>query len=93
MEQSYLERAAGDLKQRISSLIVNDQRVGIRKIEQIGTDVIVTTDQVSGITSITSVKLLDESDGLITQRTANLNVPDSQVLEFRFQFTVKGEVL
>jgi hypothetical protein len=93
MDRSYLERAARDLRQRISSLLVNDQQVGIRKIEQLGTDVIVTTDQVSGITKITSVKLLDESDGLITQRTAHLDVPDGQIIEFRFQFAVKGEAL
>jgi len=93
MDRSYLERAARDLRQRISSLLVNDQQVGIRKIEQLGTDVIVTTDQVSRITKITSVKLLDESDGLITQRTAHLDVPDGQIIEFRFQFAVKGEAL
>ncbi|MGG1662874.1 hypothetical protein [Brevibacillus sp. NRS-1366] len=91
MDQAYLERVAGDLRQRISSLIVNDQPVGIRKVEQSGAGVNVITNMVNGIAKVTSVKLLDENGGLITRRTANMDVPDSQILEFRFEFTVKGE--
>lgn len=90
MDQAYLDRAATDLSQRVSSLVLNNQTVQIREIERTGSQLVVITKPVSGITKVTSLKLLDEKGALITQRAANVDVPDSQILEFRFEFGVKG---
>lgn len=90
MHNAYVERTAGDLHQRVSGLILNSQTVAIQSVTMDGRNVVVITKPVTGITKITSLKLLDERGGIITERLANLDVMDSQTLEFRFEFEVKG---
>ncbi|RAP28631.1 hypothetical protein C2W64_04687 [Brevibacillus laterosporus] len=90
MDKAYLERAAQDLSQRTSSLILNNQTVQLRSTKQDGNKVVVITEPVSGITKVSSLKLLDEAGNLITERTANVDVLSDQSLEFRFEFEVKG---
>ncbi|ATO48254.1 hypothetical protein P4V86_22170 [Brevibacillus laterosporus] len=90
MDKAYLERAAQDLSQRTSSLILNNQTVQLRTTKQDGNKVVVITEPVSGITKVSSLKLLDEAGNLITERTANVDVLSDQSLEFRFEFEVKG---
>ncbi|MGG0796651.1 hypothetical protein ABE137_22070 [Brevibacillus laterosporus] len=90
MDKAYLERAAQDLSQRTSSLILNKQTVQLRSTKQDGNKVVVITEPVSGITKVSSLKLLDEAGNLITERTANVDVLSDQSLEFRFEFEVKG---
>lgn len=90
MDQAYLTRAATDLSQRVSSLILNSQTVAIRDVQLTGSDLVVITEPVSGVTKVTSLKLLDEQGNLITERSTNLDVTDNQILEFRFQFGVRG---
>jgi len=90
MERDYLERTAEDLRLRVSSLILNNQTVGIEKVERLGSIVSVTTAPVRGIQKVSSVKLLDEKGGLITERLTNLQVIDEQILRFAFSFEVKG---
>lgn len=92
MDAAYLERTAEDMRQRIGSLILNSQTVAIQSVTRSGVDLVVITEPVSGITKVASLKLLDERGGIITERTANLSVPDNQTLEFRFNFTVKGAI-
>ena len=90
MDKAYLERTAQDLSQRTSSLILNNQTVQLRSTKQDGNKVVVITEPVSGITKVSSLKLLDEAGNLITERTANVDVLSDQSLEFRFEFEVKG---
>ncbi|MBG9804354.1 hypothetical protein ABHN05_14065 [Brevibacillus laterosporus] len=90
MDKAYLERVAQDLSQRTSSLILNNQTVQLRTTKQDGNKVVVITEPVSGITKVSSLKLLDEAGNLITERTANVDVLSDQSLEFRFEFEVKG---
>lgn len=90
IDQAYLERAAEDLQQRIGSLILNNQTVAIKSVMRNSTSVAVTTEPVVGITKVTLLRLLDERGELITERSANLSVIDNQILEFRFEFNVRG---
>ncbi|MED1788511.1 hypothetical protein P4V47_13595 [Brevibacillus laterosporus] len=90
MDKAYLERVAQDLSQRASSLILNNQTVQLRSTKQDGNKVVVITEPVSGITKVSSLKLLDEAGNFITERTANVDVLSDQSLEFRFEFEVKG---
>ncbi|MED1664562.1 hypothetical protein [Brevibacillus laterosporus] len=90
MDKAYLERVAQDLSQRASSLILNNQTVQLRSSKQDGSKVVVVTEPVSGITKVSSLKLLDEAGNLITERTANVDVLSDQSLEFRFEFEVRG---
>ncbi|MED1642171.1 hypothetical protein P4U99_02930 [Brevibacillus agri] len=90
IDKAYLERTAGDLQQRVGSLVLNNQTVAIRSVTRNGTTVVVTTEPVVGITKVTSLRLLDERGGLITERAANLAVIDNQILEFQFEFSVRG---
>lgn len=90
IDNAYLERAAADLSQRIGSLIVNSQTVEIKSVSRDGRMVRVVAQRAKGITKITSLKLLDEHGGLITERITNVEISDDQLLEFRFEFEVKG---
>ncbi|QDX95305.1 hypothetical protein EEL30_25255 [Brevibacillus laterosporus] len=90
MDKAYLERAAQDLSKRTSSLILNNQTVQLRSTKQDGNKVVVITEPVSGITKVSTLKLLDEAGNLITERTANVDVLSDQSLEFRFEFEVRG---
>nr|WP_278430238.1 hypothetical protein [Brevibacillus laterosporus] len=90
MDKAYLERVAEDLEKRASSLILNYQTVQLRSAKREGSKIVVITEPVSGITKVSSLKLLDEAGNLITERTANVDVLSDQSLEFRFEFEVKG---
>lgn len=90
MDQSYLDRVANDLSLRVSSLVLNNQTVSLRSVDQGGSDLVVITEPVSGISKVTSLKLLDEKGQLITERITDFDVTDNQILEFRFQFGVRG---
>lgn len=90
IDYTYLERAAGDLQQRIGSLVLNNQTIEISSVTRNGTAVAVMTEPVVGITKVTSLQLLDERGGLITERSTSLDVTDNQILEFRFDFSVRG---
>jgi len=90
INNAYLERAAEDLKNRIGSLIVNNQTIPILSVTRTGRQVIVATDNQKGITQVTSLKLLDDSGNLITERLPSLDVTDQQRLILRFTFEVRS---
>ncbi|MGO0061838.1 hypothetical protein ACTID9_17725 [Brevibacillus fluminis] len=92
IDNTYLQRAAIDLQQRIKTLVLNSQTVAVKTVTRSGNTITVVTGPVVGITKVASLKLLDERGGLITERKADLAVLDSQTLEFRFEFSVKGEI-
>lgn len=91
IETWYLERVAQDIASRATTVELNGQNIPIKSISTEGTKVTVLTEMVAGITQITSLRLLDEQGNVITQRTPHISVTDSQRLEFRFEFEVKGE--
>ncbi|MED1850360.1 hypothetical protein P4V33_01710 [Brevibacillus borstelensis] len=91
IDNAYLERAAEDLKNRIGSLVVNNQTVPIQRITREGRSIIVETLSQQGITQVTAIRLYDEKGNLITERAASITVADQQRLAFRFEFAVRGE--
>lgn len=90
IETGYLERVAQDLASRVTTVELNGQSIPIKSITVEGSKVTVLTEMVSGITQISSIRLLDEMGNVIVQRTPYINVTDSQRVEFRFEFEVKG---
>lgn len=91
IDNAYLERAAEDLKNRVGSLVVNNQTVPIQSVTRDGRSIIVQTLSQQGITEVTSIRLYDDKGNLITERAANITVADQQRLAFRFEFEVRGE--
>lgn len=91
MNIAYLTRVAKDLYMRASTIIVNSEHtVPVKSARQDGSNVVIVAEPIRGVTQITSLRLLDEQGGLITEKTANIDVTDRQALEFTFQFEVKG---
>ena len=90
IERGYLERIARDIAARTTRVELNGESIPIRSAEANGTTVTVYTDMVAGITRITSIRIIDERGDVIVQRTPYVDVVDSQQLEFRFEFEVKG---
>ncbi|ERI10216.1 hypothetical protein [Aneurinibacillus aneurinilyticus] len=91
MDQAYLERAAHDLYTRASTVVLNGERtIPIQQVQQTENQVIIQTTGIHNIKQITSIRLLDEQGGLITERKVNIPVLDEQTLLFTFQFEVKG---
>jgi len=86
----YLERAAEDLKNRIGSLVINNQTVPILNVTRKGRTVIVETLSQQGLTEVKSIRLFDEQGHLITEKETRITVADQQRLAFRFEFDVKG---
>lgn len=90
MDNAYLERTTQDLHDRVSTIILNgEQTVLVKSVQKNGNRVMITTECLRGISKITSLKLLDENGGLITERKTNLDIYDEQSLEFVFLFEVK----
>jgi len=90
IDNAYLERTAGDLQQRVGALVLNNETVEIRSVTRNGNTVVVMTEPITNITKVSSLRLLDERGGLITERKTDLAVLDNQILEFRFEFHVRG---
>ncbi|MBC6308107.1 hypothetical protein HCJ66_00940 [Listeria sp. FSL L7-1582] len=84
----YRERAALDLEGRIKKVTVNDINVPIKSITRSSNAVTVITDRSPTITQIKSVKIFDENNALITERSSQVDVRDSITLDFRFTFEV-----
>ncbi|OAJ75178.1 hypothetical protein AYJ08_06075 [Brevibacillus sp. SKDU10] len=89
MDGRYLERIAEDIATRATSIVLNNQTVPIRSISRNGAAVTVRTESVKGITRVSSLRLYDESGGLIAERQADVPVSDGQRLEFRFNFAIR----
>ncbi|QQE75227.1 hypothetical protein [Brevibacillus composti] len=91
IDNAYLARAAEDLKNRIGSLVANNQTVPIQSVTRNGRTIVVETLSQQGITEVTSIRLYDEKGNLITERMPSITVADQQRLAFRFEFEVRGE--
>lgn len=88
ISKTYRERAALDLEGRIKKVTVNDINVPIKSITRSSNAVTVITDRSPTITQIKSVKIFDENNALITERSSQVDVRDSITLDFRFTFEV-----
>ncbi|HBZ09107.1 MAG TPA: hypothetical protein DEO65_04355 [Bacillus bacterium] len=85
----YLKRAVTDLEGRVSKVLLNNEEVPIISITNKGRQLIVNTDRVDNIRRINSVKLLDELNNVILERSPNRNTEGSRSLEFRFEIEVE----
>ncbi|MCP1354674.1 hypothetical protein [Aneurinibacillus migulanus] len=91
MNIAYLTRVARDLYMRASTIVVNSEHtVPVKSAHQDGSNVVIVAEPIRGVTQITSLRLLDEQGGLITEKTGSIDVTDRQALEFTFRFEVKG---
>lgn len=85
----YLKRAVTDLEERVSKMLLNNEEVPIISITNNGRQLIVNTDRVDNISRISSIKLLDELNNVILERSPNRNTEGSHSLEFRFEIEVE----
>lgn len=85
----YLKRAVKDLEERVSKVLLNNEEVPIINITNNGRQLIVNTDRTDNISRINSIKLLDELNNVILERSPNRNTEGSRSLEFRFEIEVE----
>lgn len=85
----YLRRAIEDLEERITKVLLNDAVVAILDVTNNGRELIVNTERVDNINRINTIKLLDEHDNVIIERTPNRNTEGNRSLEFRFEIEVE----
>ena len=85
----YLKRAVTDLEERVSKVLLNNEEVPIISITNNGRQLIVNTDRTDNISRINSIKLLDELNNVILERSPNRNTEGSRSLEFRFEIEVE----
>lgn len=84
----YRERVATDLKSRIKKVLLNGKETEIADITINGTTVTVLTKREDDVSHIESVKIIDDQDHVITERSPDLDVSTNRTLDFRFTFEV-----
>ncbi|MEC2046643.1 hypothetical protein P9F81_06895 [Bacillus licheniformis] len=84
----YRERVATDLKSRIKKVLLNGKETEITDITINGTTVTVLTKREEDVSHIESVKIIDDQDHVITERSPDLDVSTNRTLDFRFTFEV-----
>ncbi|HAC0715659.1 hypothetical protein [Listeria seeligeri] len=88
MNANYRERAAEDLKNRIKRVTINGEELTFTATRNANI-VTVITARSPKIMQIQSLKLLDENDILIFEKSSQANVRDNVTLDFRFEIEVK----
>ncbi|MCY7787347.1 hypothetical protein [Bacillus inaquosorum] len=88
ISKEYRERAAADLKNRISKVLLNGNETEIVELTIQGAVVTVLTQREEDIKHIKSVQILDEQNNVITERTTDLDVSNNRTLDFRITFEV-----
>ncbi|QOH64903.1 hypothetical protein DKG78_01275 [Bacillus amyloliquefaciens] len=88
ISKAYRERAAADLKDRISKVLLNGKETEIVELSISGAVVMVLTHREEDINHIESVQIIDDLGNVITERKTDLNVSDNRTLDFRFTFEV-----
>ncbi|MED3507986.1 hypothetical protein [Bacillus velezensis] len=88
ISKAYRERAAADLKDRISKVLLNGKETEIVELSISGAVVMVLTHREEDIKHIESVQIIDDLGNVITERKTDLNVSDNRTLDFRFTFEV-----
>ncbi len=85
----YLRRTIEDLEERITKVLLNDVEVPILDVTNNGRKLIVNTERIDDVSRINTIKLLDEHDNTIIERTPNRNTEGNRSLEFRFEIEVE----
>jgi hypothetical protein len=94
MNINYLNRIAKDISDRAKKILINDSiELEIKNIELNGSSVKVWTKGVTGIARVSNLKLLDETDQVISERNSDLEVYASQYISFSFEYEAKTEVV
>ncbi|TYS55739.1 hypothetical protein FZD47_25260 [Bacillus infantis] len=94
MNINYLNRIAKDISERAKKILINDSiELEIKSIELNGSSVKVWTKGITGIARVSNIKLLDETDQVISERNSDLEVYASQYISFSFEYEAKAEVV
>ncbi|WYU49957.1 hypothetical protein MHH67_11180 [Bacillus sp. FSL K6-0047] len=86
--QTYKERVATDLFERISSIKLNGQEAEIVSKERNGASVVVLTKRIEDEKKVEHVAIYDELGEVITERYSAVDVSNNRSLDFRFTFEV-----
>ncbi|MDQ9146576.1 hypothetical protein ABEW72_05825 [Bacillus velezensis] len=85
---AYRQRAAADLKNRITKVLLNGKETPIADISVKDAAVTVLTHREEDIKHIETVQMLDETGSVITERKTNLDLSNNRTLDLRFTFEV-----
>ncbi|XYY60337.1 hypothetical protein ACNSPU_06685 [Bacillus velezensis] len=85
---AYRQRAATDLKNRITKVLLNGKETPIADISVKDAAVTVLTRREEDIKHIETVQMLDETGSVITERKTNLDLSNNRTLDLRFTFEV-----
>ncbi|AGF28110.1 MULTISPECIES: hypothetical protein [Bacillus] len=85
---AYRQRAAADLKNRITKVLLNGKETPIADISVKDAAVTVLTRREEDVKHIETVQMLDETGSVITERKTNLDLNNNRTLDLRFTFEV-----
>ncbi|MCP6682774.1 hypothetical protein [Bacillus nakamurai] len=85
---AYRQRAAADLKSRITKVLINGKETPITEISVNDAAVTVLTRREEDIKHIETVQMIDETGSVITERKTNIDVSSNRTLDLRFTFEV-----
>nr|WGE01178.1 hypothetical protein P5644_06895 [Bacillus velezensis] len=85
---AYRQRAAPDLKNRITKVLLNGKETPIADISVKDAAVTVLTRREEDVKHIETVQMLDETGSVITERKTNLDLSNNRTLDLRFTFEV-----
>ncbi|AKF30163.1 MULTISPECIES: hypothetical protein [Bacillus] len=85
---AYRQRAAADLKNRITKVLLNGKETPIADISVKDAAVTVLTRREGDVKHIETVQMLDETGSVITERKTNLDLNNNRTLDLRFTFEV-----
>ncbi|MEC3771796.1 hypothetical protein [Bacillus velezensis] len=85
---AYRQRAAADLKNRITKVLLNGKETPIVDISVKDAAVTVLTRREEDVKHIETVQMLDETGSVITERKTNLDLSNNRTLDLRFTFEV-----
>ncbi|MCM3789414.1 hypothetical protein M3221_13495 [Domibacillus indicus] len=92
MNTAYIQRARTDILNRATTVRLNGATdVPISTKTDSGGKIVINTGNIEMTTPVTSVALLDENGGVITNRTTNFTPAAGKPLVFTFEFNVRGE--
>ncbi|AOO61227.1 MULTISPECIES: hypothetical protein [Bacillus amyloliquefaciens group] len=85
---AYRQRAAADLKNRITKVLLNGKETPIADISVKDAAVTVLTRREEDVKHIETMQMLDETGSVITERKTNLDLSNNRTLDLRFTFEV-----
>ncbi|EHG1823495.1 TPA: hypothetical protein ACSYVK_00580 [Listeria monocytogenes] len=88
INSNYRERAAEDLRMRIKKVTINGEELPFTSARN-GNKVTVITERSPKITQIQSLKILDENNVLILEKSSQTDVRENVTLDFKIEIEVK----